>query len=100
MLGRESINSLQPLRKAEYALTLLAIVWTASTYEQIGEKLISFQSSDKILISKDNYYILFGLFPPMNKLVKRLFKLKKYNFSIQPLRLTPEKELLSCKVYY
>jgi hypothetical protein len=49
---------------------LLAIVGIVSTSEQIGEKLKSFPSVNKILISKDSYKVLVGLFPPVNKLVK------------------------------
>ncbi len=36
-------------------LQLLAIVWIVSTGEQVGEKLNSFWSLNKIEISKDNY---------------------------------------------
>ncbi len=41
---------------------LLAIVWIVSTDEQFGEKLNSFQSLNKIEISKDNHLVLFKSF--------------------------------------
>jgi hypothetical protein len=53
-------------------LQLLAIVGIASNHEQIGEKLNSFGSLNKIPISKDNNLVLSGLFTLVNKLVKTL----------------------------
>jgi hypothetical protein len=79
-------------------LQLLAIVWIVSTDEQVGEKLNSFRSLNKIEISKDNYIhsivsIVWKVSTHETKLGKSSIIFETGNFFSNHSGRNPEKEL-------